>query len=111
MIVCITVSDDGNAGGGWGRAHRVALATVSEGTITDWREVEVGWDTAHDEGTEGSHHARIARFLIDNHVEVVATGHLGPPMARMLSTMGIRTHVDAHGDARAAVLATLDGPA
>ena len=63
MIVCITVSEDGRAGGGWGRAHRVALATTSAGAITDWREVEVGWDAAHDEGTEGSHHARIARFL------------------------------------------------
>lgn len=104
MIVCITVSEDGRAGGGWGRAHRVALATTSAGAITDWREVEVGWDAAHDEGTEGSHHARIARFLIDNHVDAVVTGHMGPPMARMLSTMGIRTSFDATGDARTAVL-------
>lgn len=107
MIVCITVSEDGRAGGGWGRAHRVALATTSSGVITDWREVEVGWDTAHDEGTEGSHHARIARFLIDNHVDAVVTGHMGPPMARMLSTMGIRTAFDATGDARTAVLTAL----
>ncbi|PVU81481.1 hypothetical protein DDP54_16535 (plasmid) [Cellulomonas sp. WB94] len=113
MIVCITVSEDGRAGGGWGRAHRVALATTSDGTITDWRDVEVGWDTAHDEGTEGSHHARIARFLIDNHVEAVVTGHMGPPMSRMLGTMRIRTSFDADGDARAAVLAALpalEGP-
>jgi predicted Fe-Mo cluster-binding NifX family protein len=108
MIVCIPVTEDGRAGGGWGRAHRVALATASAGTITDWQEVEVGWDTAHDEGTEGSHHARIARFLIDNHVDAVVTGHMGPPMARMLHTMGIRTSMDADGDARAAVLAALD---
>ncbi|HZL03543.1 MAG TPA: NifB/NifX family molybdenum-iron cluster-binding protein [Cellulomonas sp.] len=108
MIVCIPVTEDGRAGGGWGRAHRVALATASAGTITDWQEVEVGWDTAHNEGTEGSHHARIARFLIDHHVDAVVTGHMGPPMARMLHTMGIRTSLDADGDARAAVLAALD---
>ncbi|MGV8979450.1 MAG: NifB/NifX family molybdenum-iron cluster-binding protein [Cellulomonas sp.] len=111
MIVCVTVTEDGHVGGSWGRAHRVALAAASDGTISDWREVEVGWDVAHDEGTEGSHHARIARFLIDNHVEAVVTDHMGPPMARMLGTMGIHTSLGAHGDARAAVLAALDSPA
>ena len=107
MIVCIPVTSDGQTGGGWGRAHRVALATEMAGQIADWHEIDVGWDTAHDEGTEGAHHARIARFLIDHHVDAVVAGHMGPPMARMLDTMGIRTSLGADGDARAAVLAAL----
>ena len=114
MIVCIPVTGGGQTADGWGRARRVALATELSGQITDWRELDVGWDTAHDEGTEGSHHARIARFLIEYKVDAVVAGHMGPPMARMLHTMGIRTSLDAHGDARAAVvdaLTALDDPA
>jgi len=107
MIVCIPVTDDGHVGGGWGRAHRVALVTIVDDSPLGWQEIEVGWDTAHDEGTEGSHHARIARFVIDHHVDAVVAGHMGPPMARMLDKLGIRTSVGAEGDARAAVQAAL----
>jgi predicted Fe-Mo cluster-binding NifX family protein len=107
MIVCIPITADGRTDDGWGRAHRVALAAAQSGQITDWQEVDVGWDTAHDEGTEGSHHARIARFLIDHHVDAVVAGHMGPPMARMLQKMGVRTSLDAEGDARTAVLAAV----
>ena len=93
-------------GGGWGKAQRIALATVDDdGTVTDWAEHDVRWDLAHDEGTEGSHHARVVRFLKENGVQVVATGHMGPPMARMLATMGIRTVTDATGDPRTAAVA------
>ena len=93
-------------GGGWGKAQRIALATVDDdGTVTDWAEHDVRWDLAHDEGTEGSHHARVVRFLKENGVQVVATGHMGPPMARMLATMGIRAVTDATGDPRTAAVA------
>ena len=85
-------------GGGWGKAQRIAIATVEDGAVTNWVEHDVRWDVAHDEGTEGSHHARVVTFLRENGVQVVATGHMGPPMARMLGTMGIRTVVDATGD-------------
>jgi len=105
MIVCATVTDDGQVGGGWGKARRVALATVADGAISDWQEIDVRWDVAHDEGTEGSHHARIARFLIDNHVDVVVAGHMGPPMANTLGKMKIRTVLGVGGDARDVVLA------
>ena len=109
MIVCIPVTGDGQTGNGWGRARRLALATTSGGAITDWQELEVGWDVLHDAQGEGSHHARVARFLIDHHVESVVAEHMGDGMVRMLATMGIRTSLGADGDARAAVLATL-GP-
>jgi len=103
MIFCIPVTSDGQTGGGWGRAQRVAFASVSDGQITDWQELEVGWGSSHDEGTEGSHHARIARTLIDHKVEAVVTGHMGPGMVRMLGTMKIHVVQGASGDARAAV--------
>lgn len=90
-------------GGGWGRAQRIGLATVDGGAITDWQEHNVGWDEAHDEGTHGSHHARIVRFLRDHHVAVVVTGHMGPPMQRMLSSMEIAAVVGVIGPARAIV--------
>ncbi|MDR0417662.1 MAG: NifB/NifX family molybdenum-iron cluster-binding protein [Propionibacteriaceae bacterium] len=98
----IAINLDGSEiGGGWGRARRVALATAAAGAITGWTETDVGWDVAHDQGPHGSHHARIVRFLRDHGVSVVVTGHMGPPMERMLRTMGIAAVVGVAGDARA----------
>jgi predicted Fe-Mo cluster-binding NifX family protein len=59
----------------------------------------------HDEGTPGSHHARVVSFLRDHQVEAVVANHIGDGMVRMLDTMGLPTHLGAAGDARAAVLA------
>lgn len=110
MSTVVAVSLVGSqAGGGWGRARRVALATVADGVVTGWDEHDVRWDLAHDEGSEGSHHARVVRFLREHGVQVVATGHMGPPMARMLGTMGIRAVVDAAGDPREAAVAAAAG--
>jgi predicted Fe-Mo cluster-binding NifX family protein len=107
MIACVPVNEHGHTAPGWGRAQRIAVAGVAGGTITDWQEVDVGWDTLHDEGTDGAHHARVARFLIDAHVEMVVAEHMGDGMTRMLATMGIKVSLGAHGDARAAVLAAV----
>jgi predicted Fe-Mo cluster-binding NifX family protein len=107
MIVCIPVTPDGLTAPGWGRARRVAVASASKGALGDWQEYEVKWDVLHDEGTEGSHHARVARFLTDHHVDLVVAEHMGEGMTRMLSTMGIRFVLGVDGDARAAVLATV----
>ena len=108
MILCIPVTSDGLAGGGWGRAHKIALATASDGKILDWQELDVGWDDLHDQGTEGAHHSRVARFLIDHHVEVVVAEHMGDDMAQMIGKLKIRISFGAHGDARASVLTALE---
>ncbi|HEY3549402.1 MAG TPA: NifB/NifX family molybdenum-iron cluster-binding protein [Propionicimonas sp.] len=105
MIVCVVVNESGEVGGGWGKARRVALATVAEGAVTDWREVDVRWDEAHDQGPEGSHHARIVRFLRENDVEVAVAGHMGPPMQNTLTKLGLRVVLGVTGDARAAAVA------
>lgn len=104
MIVCIPVTPEGGVGHGWGRAARVALAEVADGEVRSWDEVDVRWDLAHDEGTEGSHHARVARFVRERGVELVVAEHMGPPMAHMLGKLGIRTALGAEGSAREAVL-------
>lgn len=107
MNVCIPLESDGSTGRRWGKAERVAVAVVEDGDITDWQEHDVRWDVLHDEGTEGSHHARIARFLREHDVDVVVAGHMGEGMTRMLGTMKIRTVLGASGPAREAVRAAV----
>lgn len=105
MIVCVPLDSTGTVDPRWGRAARVALATVERDAINDWREVAVAWDSLHDAGTEGAHHARVARFLRDEGVDVVLAHHMGAGMSRMLATMGITVQLNVAGDARLAVLA------
>lgn len=104
MVVCVPVTGDGTIDPRWGRARRVAVAEVTAAGILRWEEHDVGWDELHEAGTEGSHHARVVRFLRENGVEAVIAEHLGPGMAHMLDRMGIRLRLGAAGDARRAVL-------
>jgi predicted Fe-Mo cluster-binding NifX family protein len=105
VIVCVPVATTGEIGHGWGKAARVAVAEVGGGEVSRWDEYDVGWDRLHDEGGEGSHHARIVRFLTEHQVGAVVAGHMGPPMQHTLEKMGLAVHLGASGDARAAVLA------
>ena len=107
MIVSVNVRGD-QVGDGWGKAKTLALARVEDGVIVDWQEVAVGWDVLHDAG-EGSHHARIVRFLREHDVEVAVTGHMGPPMQNTLAKLGVRVVLGATGDARAAASAAAAG--
>jgi predicted Fe-Mo cluster-binding NifX family protein len=104
MIVCLPITTDGQVGGGWGRADRVAVAQVDNTGVSRWEEFEVGWGQSHDQDGEGSHHARIARFLTEHKVTCVVAGHMGPPMAHMLDQMQITVRIGATGDARAAAV-------
>ncbi len=100
MIVCMPVQANGQVGDGWGRAHDVAVARVEGSEVQDWTEYPVRWDELHDQGGEGQHHARIARFLMDHGVERVISGHMGPGMKHMLDKMNISTVLDVRGEAR-----------
>ncbi|MBI1378265.1 MAG: hypothetical protein GC157_12395 [Frankiales bacterium] len=102
--IALPVEADGSLGRRWGRARLVAVASVEDGGIAAWSVHDVGWDTAHDEGTEGSHHARVAGFLREHGVDTVAVDHVGEGMARMLATMGVAVVPVATGDARAAAI-------
>jgi predicted Fe-Mo cluster-binding NifX family protein len=102
MKVCVPITADGQVDPHWGRAGRVAVAEVAGGEISDWQEFAVGWGALHDQGTEGAHHARVARFLRDNGVQAIAVHHVGPGMQRMLGSMAIRIVTGLGGDARSA---------
>jgi predicted Fe-Mo cluster-binding NifX family protein len=103
MIVCVPVTGTGQIDPRWGRADRIAVANVEDGQIATWEEFDVGWNQLHDEGTEGSHHARVARFLLEHDVEAVVAGHMGSPMVGTLKKLGIQVQLGASDDARAAV--------
>ncbi len=107
MSVCVTLGPDESVGGGLGRAARVALAAVENGSITSWEEIDVGWDKLHDSEAEGAHHARLVRFLRERKVATVVASGMGEGMRRVLANMGIRL-VLAGGGARDAVLAAAD---
>jgi predicted Fe-Mo cluster-binding NifX family protein len=94
----------------WGRADRVAVAEVVDGEIVSWQEVEVSWSRLHDQGTPGTHHARVVKFLREHHVEAVVANHIGDGMVRLLDTMGLPVHLGASGEARAAVQAVSREP-
>ena len=104
MHIAVPVTQSGVVAPGWGRAQHVAMAEVSNGEIAGWRVFDVNWHALHDEGTEGAHHARIVRFLLDNEIDGVVVEHMGEGMTRMLATMGIPVSLGAEGDARSAVL-------
>ena len=109
MKVAVPLAPDGQLDPRWGRAERVAVAEVVDGSVSSWVEHEVGWGALHDEGTEGSHHARIARFLLDNEIDAVVVQHVGPGMQRMLGTMKIRVVSGLSGEARQAARAAAAG--
>ncbi|HCU94067.1 MAG TPA: hypothetical protein DHU96_15620 [Actinobacteria bacterium] len=102
MRVCVPITTDGLVEPRWGRADRVAVADVTDGEIHDWQEFTVAWGTLHDQGTEGAHHARVARFLRENRVQAIAVHHVGAGMQRMLGSMQIQVVAGLGGDARSA---------
>jgi predicted Fe-Mo cluster-binding NifX family protein len=104
MIVCVPVTSDGMVDHRWGRAESIAVVNIENGEIESWQEIEVSWDRPHDEGTSAQHHARVARFLRQNHVEGVVAHHVGDGMVKMSDTMKLPLFLEATGDARTAVL-------
>lgn len=129
-VLCVSLTPDGAVGAGWGRAQDVALATLGDdGEIATWEEVHVGWGDSHPRAhgpglapltlsqrpdvagavhrgnPEAGHHAQVVRFLRDNRVGVVITGHMGPGMAHVMDKLGIATLLGVTGPARDAVKA------
>ena len=42
--VVVPITDEGMVDGRWGRAERVAVAEVNNGTINNWCEFDVAWE-------------------------------------------------------------------
>ena len=111
MRVGVTSTPDGRVGGGLGRAQTMAVADVRDGSIASWSEIEVGWGDLHGTGTEGSHHARIVRFVREHALETVVTSGLGESMRTTMGKLGVAVRTDLAGDARdAAVTAASTTP-
>ena len=108
MVICVPVTTEGLIDPSWGRADRVAITEVTGDAIGAWQEYDVGWRELHDAGTDGSHHARVARFLQEHHVEAVVANHMGMPMVHMLERMGVKVRLGAIGDAREAAVRAID---
>jgi predicted Fe-Mo cluster-binding NifX family protein len=113
MIIGVTTTPHGTVGGGLGRAQTVAVADVRDGEVTSWTEVPVGWGDLHGIGPEGTHHARIVRFVREHALECVVTSGLGESMRTTMGKLGVVVRTDLTGDARAAAAAatTTDVPA
>ena len=107
MKIAVPIIHDGTAhpliDHRWGRANWIAIADVEDGQISNWQEIEVSWDKLHDEGTDGSHHARISKFLTANGITMVVADHIGEGMLRMLETMKIKIALESSGSAKEAV--------
>ena len=104
MIVAVTTAPDGTVGGGLGRAQSVAVAEVHDGHVASWAEFAVGWGDLHDTGAEGTHHARIVRFMREHAVEAVVTSGLGEGMRNTMGKLGVVVRTELRGDARAAAV-------
>ena len=90
-------------------SHAVRSRLKAVRRASTFEEVEVSWSRLHDEGTPGSHHARVVTFLREHHVDAVVASHIGDGMVRLLDTMGLPVHLGA-GDARADVQAVSREP-
>ena len=109
MNFMIPVHDDGSVEPRFGRAPKVAVATVDDsGSITGWQTFDVQWDRLHDEGPEGSHHARIVRFLREHEVAAVVSTHIGAGMQHTIMQMGLAMLPATDPDARASVAAVAE---
>ena len=110
MIVATPVTATGQSAPAWGKAHWIGVASLVNGAVTTWQVHEVAWDVSHDEGTHGSHHARIVRFLKEHAIEAVVVDHMGPGMVQVMETMRIPLLPASPGDAQASILAAVASP-
>lgn len=108
MIIATPCTAEGQSAHAWGRAHWIGVAELDDQhELTSFTVHEVRWDELHDEGTEGSHHARIVRFLKEQGIEAVVVDHMGPGMQRVMHTMGIPLLPASPGDAQASIVAAV----
>jgi predicted Fe-Mo cluster-binding NifX family protein len=107
MNIATPVTATGHSAAAWGKAHWIGVATVGGGAVTAWQVHEVAWDVSHDEGTHGSHHARIVRFLKEHDIAAVVVDHMGPGMVQVMQTMQIPVLPASPGDAQASILAAV----
>lgn len=109
MKIAVTLAADSDTLTGLGRAPRIAVAETASGEIVSWNVQTVAWDIAHDQGPEGSHHARIVTFMRELGIEAVLAAHVGPGMVAVLDKMGLAILQPSTNDARQALLDAAKG--
>ncbi len=124
MKVAVAVLPNGNINAHFGRANKLAIATVEEKQIAGWEEIEVPFasthgehnhDHEHDHNHNHEHHQHapvhresIKDFLVNHHVNVVLLEHAGPGMQLVQEQTDIKIVVGAQGDAKSAIQALID---
>ena len=106
VIVCVPLETTGTVAPVLGKAGHVATARVDNGTITDWTEYPVAWDTTYGVDVPGVHHPRVVRFMRDHEVTAVVADGVCDSMQTVLASIGVEVRTGHRGDARAAVLTT-----
>lgn len=102
MRIALPVDADGQVFPHFGRAPRLAVATLEDGQVRDWQVLEVDWGASHDREPHGEHHRRVFEDLRGQGVEVVLAGGMGEGMVRSLSGAGVQVVLGVSGDARSA---------
>ncbi|MDI3297977.1 MAG: NifB/NifX family molybdenum-iron cluster-binding protein [Bacillota bacterium] len=102
MRVALPVDADGQIFPHFGRAPRLAVATLEEGKVRDWQVLDVDWGSSHDLVPRGEHHRRVFQTLREQGVDLVLAGEMGEGMVRSLSGVGVEVVLGVAGDARSA---------
>lgn len=108
MKVAVAVLPNGMVNAHLGRAKKIAIATVDNGQIAEWEEIEVPFADDHDHQHQdhhhhdhdhhhhdhdhhhhSGHHEPLKDFMIENGVDYVLVEHIGPGMRAVFE----RTHV------------------
>lgn len=124
--VAIAVLPNGMINAHFGRANKLAVATIENGQITKWEEVDVPFaethgdhdhhdhDHDHDHGHEHhhhhapGHHEGIKNVLVQSGVDMVLLDHAGPGMQKVMNETDIKIVVGAKGNARESIQALID---
>jgi len=120
--VAVAVLPNGMVNAHFGRANKLALATVENGQISKWEEVEVPFAESHGDHDHHhdhdhhdhehhhapDHHEGIKNFLVEQGVDMVLLDHAGPGMQKVMNETDIKIVVGAKGNAKEVVQAVID---
>ncbi|MFV9510867.1 NifB/NifX family molybdenum-iron cluster-binding protein [Tepidibacillus sp. LV47] len=126
MKVAVAVLPNGMVNTHFGRANRLALATIENGQITKWEEVDVPFAQTHGDHDHHhdhhdhhhhhdhehhhhhAHHENIKNWLVEHGIDMVLVDHAGPGMQKVINETNIKVIVGAKGNAREVVQAVID---
>lgn len=138
MKIAVAVLSNGMVNAHFGRANRIAFATVENKEIVDWKEEDAPFAAMHDEedhhdhgmhqhedhhgdgehhhdhdhshghGHSGKHQETIKNYLVEHGVDLLLVDHAGPGLNRVLQETKMKVVTGAKGKAREVVQAAID---